>query len=128
MAADRAVPGAAGDPALPGDVADRLDLRKEFTFCAEVTAVEYDETAGLWTLRTADGQTAHAKVRRHRRGLPVHREPARFPGSGAFAGVSLHTGDWPQEPVDFTGKRVAVIGTEAQASRPSPRSPRTPRT
>jgi cyclohexanone monooxygenase len=30
---------------------------------------------------------------------------------GDFGGAWYHTGDWPLEPIDFTGKRVAVIGT-----------------
>src|ERR1700742_3991081 len=41
-------------------VAERLDPRKEFTFGAEVTAITYDEAANVWTVRTADGQTATA--------------------------------------------------------------------
>ena len=34
-----------------------------------------------------------------------------FPGLGDFAGETYHTGHWPHDPVDFTGKRVGVIGT-----------------
>ena len=34
-----------------------------------------------------------------------------FPGLDTFAGEVYHTAHWPHEPVDFTGKRVAVIGT-----------------
>src|SRR3546814_4152102 len=37
----------------------------------------------------------------------------RIPGVEDFRGVAHHTGLWPKEPVDFTGKRVAVIGTGA---------------
>jgi cation diffusion facilitator CzcD-associated flavoprotein CzcO len=33
------------------------------------------------------------------------------PGREDFAGVSVHTGRWPTEPVDLVDKRVAVIGT-----------------
>ena len=33
------------------------------------------------------------------------------PGREEFRGESFHTGLWPTEPVDFAGKRVAVIGT-----------------
>ena len=33
------------------------------------------------------------------------------PGREDFAGVSVHTGRWPQHPVELAGKRVAVIGT-----------------
>ncbi|MGV0802119.1 cyclohexanone monooxygenase, partial [Mycolicibacterium elephantis] len=34
-----------------------------------------------------------------------------FPGLDGYAGELYHTAHWPHEPVDFTGKRVAVIGT-----------------
>ena len=34
-----------------------------------------------------------------------------FPGLDDFAGEVYHTAHWPHDPVDFTGKRVAVIGT-----------------
>ena len=33
-----------------------------------------------------------------------------IPGIESFEGEIYHTGDWPHEPVDFSGKRVAVIG------------------
>ena len=34
-----------------------------------------------------------------------------IPGIDRFAGRTLHTAHWPHEGVDFTGRRVAVIGT-----------------
>src|SRR5262249_5252247 len=34
-----------------------------------------------------------------------------IPGVESFAGPTYHTGHWPHEGVDFTGKRVGVIGT-----------------
>ena len=34
-----------------------------------------------------------------------------FEGQGDFGGDILHTGEWPKEGVDFSGRRVAVIGT-----------------
>jgi len=36
-------------------------------------------------------------------------------GLDDFRGEAHHTGDWPHEPVDFSGKRVGVIGTGATA-------------
>jgi cation diffusion facilitator CzcD-associated flavoprotein CzcO len=36
-----------------------------------------------------------------------------FPGRDTFRGDWYHTGVWPHEGVDFTGKQVAVIGTGA---------------
>jgi cation diffusion facilitator CzcD-associated flavoprotein CzcO len=37
----------------------------------------------------------------------------RIEGVETFAGQSFHTARWPHEPVQFEGKRVAVIGTGA---------------
>jgi cation diffusion facilitator CzcD-associated flavoprotein CzcO len=34
-----------------------------------------------------------------------------IPGRDSFRGESYHTGLWPKAPVDFAGKRVAVVGT-----------------
>ena len=92
-------------------VTDRLDLRKDFTFGAEVTAVEFDEAAGWWTLRTAQGHQATARHVVTAVGCLSAASVPDFPGADSFAGTSLHTGAWPHSPVDFTGKRVGVIGT-----------------
>ena len=42
--------------------------------------------------------------------LSVPFYPA-IPGRYSFRGEAYHTGLWPKTPVDFKGKRVAVIGT-----------------
>jgi cation diffusion facilitator CzcD-associated flavoprotein CzcO len=42
--------------------------------------------------------------------LSAPLEP-RFPGVESFGGEYYLTQMWPREPVDFTGKRVAVVGT-----------------
>jgi cyclohexanone monooxygenase len=34
-----------------------------------------------------------------------------FPGRESFRGKTYHTGRWPHEDVDFTGRRVGIIGT-----------------
>jgi len=39
----------------------------------------------------------------------------RIEGRDTFKGQAFHTAQWPKEPVDFAGKRVAVIGTGATA-------------
>jgi cyclohexanone monooxygenase len=41
-------------------------------------------------------------------------------GLESFAGPTFHTGRWPHEPVDFTGKRVGVIGTGSSAIQAIP--------
>jgi cyclohexanone monooxygenase len=43
-----------------------------------------------------------------------------IPGVAQFAGEAYHTGLWPHEPVDFTGKRVGIIGTGSSAVQALP--------
>ncbi len=43
-----------------------------------------------------------------------------IPGRDSFAGATYHTGHWPKEGVDFTGKRVGVIGTGSSAIQAIP--------
>jgi cation diffusion facilitator CzcD-associated flavoprotein CzcO len=102
------------------EVADRLDLRKEFTFGAAVTAAEFDEAASRWTVHTADGAQLTARFVVTAVGCLSTANQPHFPGAENFAGRSLHTGDWPREPVDFAGQRVAVIGTGASGIQAIP--------
>ena len=94
-------------------VADRLDLRKDFTFDARVTAIEYDGAANLWRLRTEQGHVAQARYVVTAVGCLSAAHRPLFKGASSFNGLSLHTADWPHEPVDFSAKRVGVIGTGA---------------
>ena len=42
------------------------------------------------------------------------------PGLESFAGDWYHTGQWPHEGVDFTGKRVGMIGTGSTGIQAAP--------
>ncbi len=92
-------------------VADRFDLRRDIRFETRVQSATYDRAANLWTLATEAGETFEAPICIMATGnLSVPRVPD-FPGLDTFKGETYHTGLWPHEGVDFTGKRVAVIGT-----------------
>ncbi|MFM7095605.1 MAG: flavin-containing monooxygenase, partial [Actinomycetota bacterium] len=51
--------------------------------------------------------------------LSVPKDPD-IPGTDRFKGNVYVTGKWPHEGVDFTGKRVAVIGTGSSAIQSMP--------
>ena len=92
-------------------VADRFDLRKDIQFNTRIKAAVYDTATGQWTLTTDKGETATAPFCVMATGnLSTPRVPD-FKGVESFKGKWYHTGLWPHEGVDFTGKRVAVIGT-----------------
>ena len=95
-------------------VVDSYDLARRIQFGAEVVAMAYDDSAGRWTVRLADGRSASCRVLMTAMG-PLHQPniPA-IPGAGSFAGPQFHSAQW-DHGVDLTGKRVAVIGTGASA-------------
>jgi len=92
-------------------VADRFDLKRDITFNTRVTEAHYDEAARRWTVTTDGGETLSARYCIMATGCLSNARTPDFPGAASFKGQTYHTGQWPHEGVDFTGKRVAVIGT-----------------
>jgi cyclohexanone monooxygenase len=94
-----------------GHVADRFDLRPLIAFETRVLSATFDEGADRWRIVTDRGDQVSARWVVMAAGcLSTPRAPA-IPGVESFAGPTYHTGAWPHEGVDFTGKRVAVVGT-----------------
>ena len=92
-------------------VADRLDLRRDIQFATTVVAATYDEARGEWTVRTDAGESFVARYVIAATGCLSAPLTPNIEGIDSFAGVSLFTSRFPKEGFDFTGKRVAVIGT-----------------
>ncbi|MCW2957509.1 MAG: Phenylacetone monooxygenase [Solirubrobacterales bacterium] len=94
-------------------VADKHDMRKDIRFSTRVTAATFDEHANRWTVRTDDGRETRCRWLISGLGwLGIAYKPP-FPGVESFQGETYVTSQWPKEPVDFHGKRVAVVGTGA---------------
>ena len=101
-------------------VADRFALREDIQFSTRVQSSIYNGDSGLWTVTTEDGQRCEARFVIAATGcLSVPNEP-QLPGKESFAGEVYHTGRWPHEAVNFTGKRVGVIGTGSSAIQSIP--------
>ncbi|MBX7434040.1 alpha/beta hydrolase fold domain-containing protein [Mycobacterium sp. Y57] len=94
-----------------GHVADKHDLRRDFRFSTRVVRATWDEDASVWQVRTEGGDDVVCRFLIMATGcLSTPKEPD-IDGVARFAGETYYTSRWPHEPVDFTGKRVAVIGT-----------------
>jgi len=92
-------------------VADKFDLRRDIQFNTKVTSIDYQSDQNLWQLRTEQGEQFSGQFCVMATGcLSVPNKP-QLPGTDEFKGQVLHTGLWPKEPVDLTGKRVGIIGT-----------------
>ncbi len=92
-------------------VADRFDLRRDIRFETNVTAVTYDEDAWRWIVETDRGEIAATRFCISAVGCLSAAALPEYEGLADFEGAWYHTGHWPHERVDFTGKRVGIVGT-----------------
>jgi cyclohexanone monooxygenase len=97
--------------AYANHVADRFNLRPDIQFDTRVERAEFDERANVWSVTTSDGKTVTARFMVLATGCLSNARKPDIRGLDGFKGKVYHTGHWPHEPVDFTGQRVAVIGT-----------------
>ena len=104
-------PGQAEIERYLNHVADRFDLRKDIQFNTRVISTTYDENGGRWLVTTSTDENLTAQFLVMATGLLSAPKPIEIKGAETFKGRTLHTWDWPKEDVDFTGRRVAVIGT-----------------
>jgi cation diffusion facilitator CzcD-associated flavoprotein CzcO len=101
-------------------VADRFDLWRDMQFNTRVISAVFDEGRGRWTIETSDGAQTSAQFCIMATGCLSSPNLPKFEGMESFKGERYHTGYWPHEEVDFTGKRVAVIGTGSSAVQSIP--------
>ena len=92
-------------------VADRYDLRRDITFSTRVTSAAWDESAARWRVRTEQGEEIGCRFYVMASGCLSLPKSPEIAGHDRFRGEVYFTSTWPHEGVDFTGKRVAVIGT-----------------
>ncbi len=94
-------------------VDEKLDLSRDIRFNIRVTGAEFDTDRDQWVVQASDGSVARAKFFVLCTGLSAIPYIPAIGGLKDFRGICHHTGLWPQEGVDFKGKRVGVIGTGA---------------
>uniref|UniRef100_Q07TK6 Alpha/beta hydrolase fold-3 domain protein n=1 Tax=Rhodopseudomonas palustris (strain BisA53) TaxID=316055 RepID=Q07TK6_RHOP5 len=103
-----------------GFVADRYDLRRDIRFETRVIGATWDESEARWLLTTSNGAPVSCRTYVMATGCLSTPKPPEIEGVKDFQGTVYFTGRWPREPVDFAGKRVAVIGTGSSAIQSIP--------
>ena len=94
-------------------VADRLDLRKDIQFNTTIKSAGWDNEAERWNLVTEDNQQINCQFVVSCAGMLSAPLAEPFPGINEFKGEVFHTSRWPKSKLDFSGKRVGVVGNGA---------------
>ena len=94
-------------------VADKFDLRKDIQFRSRVKSAHYQEATRIWDVTLEDSSRFTSRFLITAVGPLSAPTMPTIPGVDTFKGQSCHTANWPHEPINFEGKRVAVIGTGA---------------
>jgi cation diffusion facilitator CzcD-associated flavoprotein CzcO len=101
-------------------VANKFDLRRDMQFRSTVKSAHWDDAANLWTVTLDSGEQTSATFLFTAIGILSTPTLPSIPGRDSFRGPLYHPGRWPHTPVDFTGKRVGIIGTGATAIQAIP--------
>ena len=101
-------------------VAKRHHLKRDIQFGSRVIGGEFDEAENVWRVRTSKGTEATARFLIAAVGTLSYTNLPQFKGLERFKGKWCHTSRFPHTGVDFTGKRVAVVGTGATAVQAIP--------
>ena len=92
-------------------VAERFDLLRDIQLNTRVVSAVFDAHANRWTVTTDKGEAVSANYCVMASGNLSTPCVPNFKGIESFQGKWYHSGLWPHEGVDFTGQRVAVVGT-----------------
>jgi cyclohexanone monooxygenase len=101
-------------------VADKYNLRSDIQFGTRVDRAAFDEDENIWSVATSDGKLVAAKFVVLATGCLSNARMPDIKGLGGFKGQVYHTGNWPHQPIDFTGLRIGVIGTGSSAIQSIP--------
>ncbi|MBM3679033.1 MAG: NAD(P)/FAD-dependent oxidoreductase, partial [Actinobacteria bacterium] len=101
-------------------VADRFDLRRDIRIGTRVVSIVLDEETGEWNVSTDRGDLIESRFCVMATGcLSAPRVPD-IPGLDRFEGEWFHTGMWPHRVIDFSGRRVGIVGTGSSAIQAIP--------
>lgn len=101
-------------------------LAAQIRFEHTVTGVVYDQAAGEWAVKFKGRKPVRARTVIVASGPMANPSLPNIPGIETFAGKKIHSARWDHD-YDFTGKKVAVVGTGASAVQIVPKLVKTAR-
>ncbi len=94
-------------------VADKCDMWPHIQLNKEIVRADYQEDTGHWQITTADGDQCTCKYLVSAMGMISQPVIPDIKGMDTFKGPCFHSARWPQDGLDYAGKRVGIIGAGA---------------
>ncbi|MCR5979076.1 NAD(P)-binding protein [Gordonia jinghuaiqii] len=91
---------------------DKFELTKYVRFDHTVVDITWHESRSLWEITIADRSPVLARTVVMASGPLANVSLPQIPGIEKFEGAKIHSAKWDHD-YDFTGKKVAVVGTGA---------------
>lgn len=101
-------------------VIDKHGLRADIQLNSRVASSVYTEDSNTWTTTTTQGEDFVSKYVIYATGLLSTPQAPKLAGLEDFKGDWYHSAYWPSQGVDFTGKRVGLIGTGSSGVQMTP--------
>ena len=93
---------------------DDYGVRPHLRCNTAVESAQFDGKKKSWLVKSSDGQARHFDILISACGQLSNPSIPKLDGIEQFKGASFHSANWDHD-YDFTGKRVAVVGTGASA-------------
>ena len=100
-------------------VVKKFNLKENIVFNTSVKSATFDENIKNWIVET-DSKSYSSKFCVMATGTLSSIKEPNFDGLENFKGDLYVTGEWPHEKLDFTSKKVAIIGTGSSAVQSIP--------
>lgn len=94
-------------------IADRCAMWPHIQLDTEIVEARFVPEQAGWEVTTAAGETCTSKYLVSAMGMISEPLIPRIDGMDKFAGPLFHSSRWPQDGLDYTGKRVGIIGAGA---------------
>ena len=101
-------------------VADRFELKRDIKLNSRVIAARFGDESNLWHIQSENEDLFTATFLITAVGCLSAANIPDIAGLKNFAGEHYHTSNWPHQGVDFTGKRVGLVGTASTGIQAAP--------
>ena len=94
-------------------VADKCDMWPDIQLDTEIISAEFNNDEKIWCVTTSNNEKFNCKYFISAMGMISQPVIPNIEGIDKFKGPCFHSSRWPQEGLDYKGKKIGIIGCGA---------------